>query len=191
MIDLPVKFFSSRQGTSIDTIILHYLSAIYYQPSSPFDPKICAQLLDKEEVSYHYMIDRDGQIYKLVDEAQKAWHAGDAKWKGATNINSRSIGIMFLGKEGDRFTPAQYEKGLPFIKEIVDRRAIKEDRLIGHEHIAAGRKVDPGRYFDYLKLYDYCFQRRVETISITSVPKPLSTGKDPFNFLNFIFRKGG
>lgn len=45
------------------------------------------------KVSCHYLIDVDGEIVQLVDENLRAWHAGVSSWRGAIDVNSRSIGI--------------------------------------------------------------------------------------------------
>ncbi|MEX0694087.1 MAG: N-acetylmuramoyl-L-alanine amidase, partial [Rhodospirillales bacterium] len=63
--------------------------------------KDCAQALDrlcdaKAEVSAHYLIDESGEVFALVDESERAWHAGVASWRGWSNINSRSIGIELV-----------------------------------------------------------------------------------------------
>ena len=54
----------------------------------------------KHKVSCHYLIDRKGQILKMVDENKIAWHAGKSKWKNFDNLNKNSIGIEFYVKFG-------------------------------------------------------------------------------------------
>ena len=58
----------------------------------------------KNEVSAHYLIDTDGTIYHLVNEQDRAWHAGVSLWQGDDNINSTSIGIELETKGNDTDT---------------------------------------------------------------------------------------
>ena len=55
----------------------------------------------KSKVSCHYLLDRKGQILKMVDEDKVAWHAGKSKWKSFINLNKYSIGIELVNKGHD------------------------------------------------------------------------------------------
>ena len=52
----------------------------------------------KSDVSCHYLIDRKGEILKMVDDNKVAWHAGKSKWKNYNNLNKCSIGIELVNK---------------------------------------------------------------------------------------------
>jgi N-acetyl-anhydromuramyl-L-alanine amidase AmpD len=99
------------------------------------------------EVSAHFVVRRDGAVLQFVSIAERAWHAGSSHWDGRDALNDWSIGVELEGLEGDTFEPAQYaalEKLLP----AIDRnRAIRQ--VVGHEHVAPGRKTDPGPGFDW------------------------------------------
>ncbi len=105
-------------------------------------------------VSAHYVIDRDGTVYALVDESQAAWHAGVSSWNGHTDMNNRSIGIEFqcpaVGERelGD-FTPAQIAAGISLCRDIMRRHQIAITNVVGHSDIAPGRKFDPGYHFPW------------------------------------------
>jgi len=189
---LRLTHFSSRKGTMIDMIVLHYLSARYVTPNEPYDPDVCIQILEDHKVSYHYMVTRKGVVWQLVPESHKAWHAGRAKWKGATNINSRSIGITLLGMDGRKFTEAQYKAVIELIQDIVSRRKIKEDMVVAHEHASPGRKIDAGRYLDLLRIYDSVYRpdlnKEIEPEIVPQPPK-LTPGKDSFLDLILSFFK--
>ena len=47
----------------------------------------------KNKVSCHFLINKEGKIFSLVDLKKRAWHAGQSFWKGEKDINSNSIGI--------------------------------------------------------------------------------------------------
>jgi N-acetylmuramoyl-L-alanine amidase len=107
-------------------------------------------------VSSHYTVDEDGTIYRHVAEEKRAWHAGVSHWRGATDINSRSIGIEIVnpGHEfGYRaFPDVQIEAVIRLSRGIVSRHAIPPRNVIGHSDIAPGRKTDPGELFPWKQL---------------------------------------
>ena len=108
------------------------------------------------EVSAHYMVDEDGTVTRLVDEARRAWHAGRSYWRGETDVNSASIGIELVnpGHEfGYRpFTDAQMGALMPLLADIVHRHDIPRANVVGHSDVAPARKEDPGEYFDWHRL---------------------------------------
>jgi len=111
------------------------------------------------EVSAHYLIDEDGTVVRLVDEANRAWHAGRAYWRGVTDINSASIGIEMVNpghEHGYRpFTDAQLEALVPLLADIMRRHGIAPANVIGHSDVAPSRKTDPGELFDWDMLARY------------------------------------
>jgi N-acetylmuramoyl-L-alanine amidase len=108
------------------------------------------------EVSAHYMIDEAGQVFGLVDEADRAWHAGLSAWRGETAINSRSIGVELVnpGHEfGYRpFPEAQMAALIELARGIVSRWPIPPRNVVGHSDVAPRRKQDPGELFDWRRL---------------------------------------
>jgi N-acetylmuramoyl-L-alanine amidase len=106
----------------------------------------------KAEVSAHYMIGRDGTLWQLVDEAERAWHAGVGAWGEVDDVNSRSIGIE-LGNTGDAPFPEKQMTALErLLRGVATRWSIAPERVLGHSDTAVGRKVDPGPFFDWRRL---------------------------------------
>lgn len=148
LIDTPSPNFDTRpDGLEIDMLILHYTGM-----------KTGAEAIDRlcdpeAEVSAHYLVEEDGRIFKLVDEDKRAWHAGVSFWRGATNINARSIGIEIVnpGHEwGYRPFPAQQIKSvLELCKDILSRYRIAPRNVVGHSDVAPLRKTDPGELFPW------------------------------------------
>ena len=108
------------------------------------------------EVSAHYLVAEDGRVWRLVDEAERAWHAGAGSWGGVEDINSRSIGIE-LANAGplDGFPPFP-EPQMAALEALLDgvcgRWGIPASGVIGHSDMAPGRKADPGPKFDWRRL---------------------------------------
>lgn len=114
------------------------------------------------QVSSHYLVrDQPPQIYQLVDENRRAWHAGPSFWAGHSNLNSSSIGIEIVnpgytdtpqGRVYAPFPQAQVDAVIALVKDIVARHQIRPERIIGHADIAPGRKQDPGPAFPWKQL---------------------------------------
>ncbi|MDP6388276.1 MAG: N-acetylmuramoyl-L-alanine amidase [Alphaproteobacteria bacterium] len=108
------------------------------------------------KVSAHYMVDEAGEIYHLVDEDMRAWHAGEAFWRGHTDINDRSIGIEIVNPGHEfgyrRFPEAQMASLLDLMDEVLARHPIPPRNTVGHSDIAPERKRDPGELFDWRRL---------------------------------------
>lgn len=107
----------------------------------------------ERKVSSHYMIDEAGEIFQLVGEENRAWHAGVSYWRGNTNINQRSIGIEIVncGHEFG-YTPFPKEQMSAVAKlsiDIINRHKIPAHNVVGHSDIAPSRKQDPGELFDW------------------------------------------
>lgn len=113
------------------------------------------------KVSSHFLIRRDGALWQFVDCDKRAWHAGASHYRGRENCNDDSIGIELEGLDGDVFEPAQYETLVTVCAALAQRYPIAH--IAGHEHIAPGRKADPGPGFDWNALRralawpDWCF----------------------------------
>ncbi len=108
------------------------------------------------EVSAHYLIDDDGHVFHLVDETQRAWHAGKSYWSGVTDLNSASIGIE-LQNPGHQFgyrafPKAQINALQALTTDIMRRHYLLPHAVLGHSDVAVGRKEDPGELFPWREL---------------------------------------
>lgn len=99
------------------------------------------------EVSAHFLITRTGEICQFVSCDDRAWHAGQSNYRGRSNCNDDSIGIELEGIEGGLFETVQYTRLAALCKSLQNQYAI--EHIAGHEHIAPGRKADPGAGFDW------------------------------------------
>ena len=99
------------------------------------------------QVSAHFYIRRGGELWQFVSCDDRAWHAGASSWCGKAQCNDYSVGIELEGLEGERFEPEQYEALASVCAAIAQHYPIAH--IAGHEHIAPGRKADPGARFDW------------------------------------------
>jgi AmpD protein len=99
------------------------------------------------EVSAHFLIRRDGEVVQFVSCEDRAWHAGRSAWRGRGNCNDWSIGVELEGLEGLGFEAVQYRQLARLLRTLVRHYPLAE--VVGHEHVAPGRKRDPGSGFDW------------------------------------------
>ena len=149
-----------RPGTasSVDLIVVHSISLPPGQFGGGAVQQLFTNTLDWDAhpyfqsirgltVSSHFFIDRAGGLWQFVDCDQRAWHAGQSSYRGRSQCNDDSIGIELEGLEGLTFEPAQYHALTTLCQDIAQRYPI--EHIAGHEHIAPGRKQDPGAGFDW------------------------------------------
>jgi N-acetyl-anhydromuramoyl-L-alanine amidase len=99
------------------------------------------------KVSAHFYVRRNGEVWQFVSTNHRAWHAGQSRFDGRGNCNDFSVGIELEGIEGGLFESAQYESLGILCAAIA--KACPICHIAGHEHIAPGRKSDPGIGFDW------------------------------------------
>lgn len=101
-------------------------------------------------VSAHFLIERCGRVTQFVSCLQRAWHAGQSCFHGRDNCNDFSLGIELEGTDDQPFTEAQYDSLVTLTRALQQAYPlITSERVTGHEHIAPGRKTDPGPCFDW------------------------------------------
>jgi N-acetylmuramoyl-L-alanine amidase len=150
---------------SPDMIVLHYTG----MPSA--DGALSWLCNPESEVSSHYFVHEDGRVVQLVPEARRAWHAGKSFWAGATDINSRSIGIEIAnpGHVGGLpdFPAEQIRAVIQLCADCGERWSIAPERVLAHSDVAPVRKVDPGENFPWKTLHENGVGHWVEPGSVT------------------------
>ena len=149
-IDQPSPNHDGRGDRTIDMLVLHYTGMRSAQEA-------LVRLCDPAaKVSAHYAIDEDGTVYAHVPEARRAWHAGQACWAGATDINARSIGIELVNPGHEfgyrEFAEDQIAALITLCHSILMRHPIPSWHVLGHSDVAPARKDDPGELFPWERL---------------------------------------
>lgn len=108
-------------------------------------------------VSSHYVIGDDGRIYQLVAEGQRAWHAGDSRWSGISDLNSYSIGIELDNNGHEPFSAPQIDALLVLLEDLTTRLGIQRHLVVGHGDVAPTKKDDPSRLFPWQRLAESAF----------------------------------
>lgn len=173
-LDVPAEVFSER----IDHLVLHFTGEDFAESM-----RLLTQRTNTP-VSVHYLIPESDdasyprtrlRVHRLVDEAQRAWHAGDSYWRGVTALNARSIGIEIVNRSNclqidaevavetpenqhcsfRDYDPEQLALVSELIHDILERNpGIEPEDIVGHADIAPDRRVDPGPRFPWESLYE-------------------------------------
>lgn len=148
-------------GVAVDLVVLHSISLPPGEYGGDAIERLFTNRLDWDahpyyaqirglQVSSHFVIRRDGELLQFVSCDERAWHAGRSHFQGRDNCNDFSIGVELEGLEGDAFEPAQYERLVRLLNAIASHYPVRH--VAGHEHVAPGRKIDPGPGFDWALL---------------------------------------
>jgi N-acetyl-anhydromuramoyl-L-alanine amidase len=148
-------------GVAIDLAVLHSISLPPGEYGGPAIVDLFLNRLDCDahpwfvqlrglRVSAHFVLRRSGEVLQFVSCERRAWHAGVSCWRGRSGCNDWSIGIELEGLEGQAFEPRQYAALARLLRALARRYPLRE--AVGHEHVAPGRKHDPGEGFDWAAL---------------------------------------
>ncbi|MEH2920169.1 N-acetylmuramoyl-L-alanine amidase [Samsonia erythrinae] len=156
---LETALASRAQAPRIRFLIVHYTAA---------DFTSSLNILTDEHVSAHYLIPAHPPLNKgkplawqLVPESQTAWHAGDSRWRGFSQLNGTSIGIelenagyrrTLTGYRWAPFPAAQIELLTMIARNVVGRYQIAPQNVLAHSDVAPLRKQDPGPLFPWQTL---------------------------------------
>ncbi|MFZ9298898.1 MAG: 1,6-anhydro-N-acetylmuramyl-L-alanine amidase AmpD [Hylemonella sp.] len=137
-ISLPPGVYGGKQVQRLFTNTLDWGEHPYFQQ------------IEGLKVSSHFFICRNGELWQFVSCDARAWHAGASHYRGRTNCNDDSIGIELEGIEGGPFENEQYETLSGLCAALATRYPVQH--IAGHEHVAPGRKADPGAGFSWARL---------------------------------------
>ena len=141
--------YNSRNNSRVQLIIIHYtalkntLEAISY---------LCKK---EKKVSSHYLISQNGNVYNLVEDKYRAWHAGQSFWHEITDINSISIGIELdynPNGKNNKFSFKMIYSLKKLIRKLQKNYKINKNGILAHSDIAPFRKKDPGKHFPWQSL---------------------------------------
>jgi len=135
----------------IKYVVIHYTAINSYNEAIQY---LCNK---SNKVSSHFLINKLGDIYYLVNIKYRAWHAGISYWKKEGDINSNSIGIE-LDNSGhhlnfEKYTSKQISSIIKLLNYLKKKYNIKPENILGHSDVSPYRKIDPGEKFPWDKLH--------------------------------------
>jgi N-acetylmuramoyl-L-alanine amidase len=143
---VPSPHYTHRPDRAITAIVIHYTGSLSIHGTLAWFQR------PESRVSAHYVVGTDGRVVQMVADADIAWHAGrsamdaHAREPKEVNVNAFSVGIELVGTHDSGFTDRQLASLYALIEILVGRYRILPDRIVGHAHIAPGRKIDPDGY---------------------------------------------
>lgn len=140
------------------------------------------------KVSSHYIIGKDGRVVQMLNDFDRAWHAGNSRWGGVTDINSSSIGIELDNNGSDAFPDEQIMSLLLLLDKLKEKYYIPRLNFIGHADIAPTRKNDPHVKFPWKLLADKGFGIWYDTNSLVD-PPPSFNPIDAMKIMGYDMRK--
>ncbi len=154
------------EGMTPDLIVLHAISlppeqyegdAVSDYFLNKLDPNAHPffKTIYQTRVSAHLYIRRSGALIQFVPLHLRAWHAGVSQYQGREGCNDFSIGIELEGALTEPFEAEQYQTLCDVLREMMKGYDIPSGAVVGHEHIAPGRKQDPGPCFDWSQLSEF------------------------------------
>jgi len=152
-------------GAQVSLLVIHNISLPPGRFGGPWVQALFANTLDCAahpwfarlrglRVSAHFFIRRDGGIVQFVPGDARAWHAGVSRHAGRERCNDFSLGIELEGTDLLPYADAQYDALARLVPALRSRYPLAAVR--GHEHIAPGRKTDPGPAFDWARFARRC-----------------------------------
>ena len=176
---VPLDKYSWDREYPPEYVMLHFTSGVVVSKENPYDYELVRGIFEQNEVSIHYIVDREGKTHCFIPEDRAAWHAGkgtfggDERFTNAMNKYSIGIEIMAIGPQKDMaqylsaeeynsldssfvgFTEQQYVTLKELVKDICQRNNIPFDRehVIGHDMYNPD-KTDPGELFDYNRIFE-------------------------------------
>ncbi|OTG88246.1 N-acetylmuramoyl-L-alanine amidase [Acinetobacter sp. ANC 4558] len=160
---IPSPNFNQRPDeTEIQLVVIHNISLPpsqfgcgyiqqFFQNKLDWSMHPYFQTIEGMQVSAHILILRTGEVLQFVNLKDRAWHAGRSCYLGKKECNDYSIGIELEGSDDLAFEDVQYQKLAEVVAALQTTYPKIQQHLTGHSDIAAGRKTDPGPYFDWMK----------------------------------------
>jgi N-acetylmuramoyl-L-alanine amidase len=166
----------------------HYV-IIHHTAQKSCEETINTFIIERTQVSAHYVICKDGTLHHMLNDYLRAWHAGLSKWGNVSDINSASIGIELDNNGKDNFTEAQLNTLLGLLNNLKKTYNIPPGNFIGHGDIAPGRKVDPNVSFPWKRLADSGFGYWYDDTTNIKVPADFNS-KSALKIIGYDVSKG-
>lgn len=182
------------EGMTVDLLVIHNISLPPGEFGTHYIEDLFCNRLDCDahpyfeqlralQVSAHFLVRRDGSLLQFVATVQRAWHAGVSRFGERERCNDFSIGIEMEGTDTVAFEAAQYRTLAGLTQALQARHGFCD--VAGHDHIAPGRKTDPGPFFDWAAYHALYLQAASAPLQGAA----MSAGADPL--LRFTGRISG
>lgn len=153
---LPTFCLPGRPLQELGGVIVHYVSGKPEYPVDPFNLHVIRDvMLDlnlprsarkhylrepkwpdaRMYASCHVLIGRDGEVWKLVEFDQEAFHAGASLLNGRRDCNRWTLGVELAGNRVSGFTLAQYGALAMLLFQLMRDHDLKRENVAGHDAV--------------------------------------------------------
>ena len=147
-----LKYAENWVGTTNFSLRRPNIVVIHHTAQDSVEQTLKTFTLERTQVSAHYVIGKNGEIYHMLNDLYRAWHGGNSQWGSNTDLNSSSIGIELDNNGFDEFSSQQISSLIDLLKDLKEKYKIPTANFIGHSDIAPSRKNDPNRTFPWKQL---------------------------------------
>lgn len=145
LVDISEQIDFGRDSVGCNTCEVVVVHSSYYagKGHEPFWREGVIDQYRQYDVSPHYLIDRDGTVYRMAPDTCVCWHAGKSQLPGTDrdSLNNCALGIEIINSKSTGPSNAQYASLASLIDELVEHYSVTH--ILGHSDIAPGRKTDP------------------------------------------------
>jgi len=187
---LPAYCYPDRPLEAVDGAVIHYFSGKNVDRPMQYELGVCRNLfLDLNRAraerefymrednwpegrmyaSAHILIGREGEVWKLVELDNQAWHAGASIMNGRGNCNRWTLGLELIGTNNSGFSQEQYEALAQLLAALMEEHGFPRVNIQGHDTVRhkaieagsdkkpkydpSGRKDGEGDNFDWNYLW--------------------------------------
>jgi len=172
-----LNFGEHQAGTTNFNLRKPNYVIIHHTAQNSVEQTLMTFTLPRTQVSSHYVISRNGEVYQMLNDYYRAWHGGSGKWGNTSDLNSSSIGIELDNNGFEEFSPAMINSLIDLLKVLKERHKIPDANFIGHSDIAPSRKVDPNPTFPWRLLagegFGLWYDEIIETPEVIIDGRPL------------------
>ena len=118
--------------------------------------------LAQEERAYHFVIDRFGRVYRVVEESDIANHAGHSVWADPSgvyvNLNSSFLAVSFEGQTGEpsAVTAAQIQAARMLTEMLRSKYSIPAENCVTHAQVSVARANNQiGAHVDWASQFPF------------------------------------
>lgn len=147
-----LKYAENWVGTTNFNLRRPNIVVIHHTAQDSVQQTLKTFTLERTQVSAHYVIGENGEIYHMLNDLYRGWHGGNSQWGSNTDLNSSSIGIELDNNGFKEFSPLQMLSLMELLKDLKEKYKIPAANFIGHSDIAPTRKNDPNRTFPWKAL---------------------------------------